>query len=327
MERQHLFDGSVQARCPISVATRHSEIGITRHRSDGLIETLASAPAQDAYLVIVQLRDHPTHDFWADDRRLSMPYSEAGSMGILDLSRQSSAFFTNPVDSLHVHLPRAALNDLAEDAGAPPIDSLAIEHRWAANDATMQRLHPILVDALTAPDSASKLFTDQLILAVATHVATTYGGMRPGSVRRSELAPWQIQRAKEMLSTNLAKEVSLLEVAEACGLSLSYFARAFRNTTGITPHGWLQTCRIERARQLLLDGLPLAEVALACGFADQSHFTRIFKRATGHGPGAWRRLRPLNCQSASNSTPDHTNADLRPDRAGRALPRIHRRCH
>ena len=222
-----------------------------------------------------------------------MPFAAIGSLGIRDLRRETAALLTNPVDSLHLHLPRAALDDLAEDAGAPPLDDLGMEWAWQPGDETMQRLHPILVDVLDKPGQVAKPFIDHLVLAVATHIATVYGGMRAGAPRRGGLAPWQVKRAREMLADNLTKEVSLLEVADACGLSLSYFSRAFRHATGTTPHAWLQSCRIARARDLLRDReRPLAEIALSCGFADQSHFTRMFRRATGIGPGAWRRLQP-----------------------------------
>lgn len=241
----------------------------------------------------MQLRDQPPHDIWLDGQRRPVPFSGAGTLGFVDLRRAPTARLLGPVDSLHVHLPRAALDDLAEDIAAPPIMDLAVERAWKQSDVVMQRLLPLLVAALEMPSVTSKPMMDHLLLAVATHIATTYGGMTPGKVRRNSLAPWQVKRAKEMLAANLTKEISVLEVADACGLSLSYFSRAFKVATGMTPHGWLQTCRIERARDLLSDGgQPLADIALSCGFADQSHFTRIFRRATGHGPGAWRRLRP-----------------------------------
>lgn len=241
----------------------------------------------------MQLRDQPPHDIWLDGRQRTVPFSGAGTLGFLDLRSAPTARLLGPVDSLHVHLPRAALDDLAEDIAAPPVMDLAVERAWKQSDVVMQRLLPLLVTALEMPSAASKPMMDHLLLAVATHIATTYGGMTPGKVRRNSLAPWQVKRAKEMLAANLTKDLSLLEVADACGLSLSYFSRAFKAATGMTPHGWLQACRIERARDLLRGtGQPLADIALSCGFADQSHFTRIFRRATGQGPGAWRRLRP-----------------------------------
>jgi AraC-like DNA-binding protein len=88
--------------------------------------------------------------------------------------------------------------------------------------------------------------------------------------------------------------ISIAEIAGACNLSRSYFIRAFRETTGQTPHQWLTAQRLERARALLKDvERPLADVAAACGFADQSHFTRVFSQHTGMPPGGWRKKMQL----------------------------------
>jgi AraC family transcriptional regulator len=103
------------------------------------------------------------------------------------------------------------------------------------------------------------------------------------------LAPWQVRRAMEILGANL-DGVPLKELAQECGLSVSHFSRAFRRTVGVAPHNWLLMRRIEVAKQKLRRSqLPLSDVALACGFADQSHMTRIFTRMVGTSPGAWRR--------------------------------------
>jgi AraC family transcriptional regulator len=104
------------------------------------------------------------------------------------------------------------------------------------------------------------------------------------------LAPWQVRRAKEILSGNLDGRVPLKELAKECGLSVSQFSRAFRRSTGAAPHQWLMTRRVEVAKEKLRDGrLPLSEVAMVCGFADQSHLTRVFSRLVGVSPGAYRR--------------------------------------
>jgi transcriptional regulator GlxA family with amidase domain len=84
--------------------------------------------------------------------------------------------------------------------------------------------------------------------------------------------------------------VSIEEVASECELSRGYFIRAFSRTTGRTPHQWLLEQRVIRARQLIeTTSMTLAEIAAACGFADQSHLNRVFARIVGHPPGAWRR--------------------------------------
>ena len=80
------------------------------------------------------------------------------------------------------------------------------------------------------------------------------------------------------------------EVARECRLSVSHFSRAFRRSMGVAPHNWLLTRRVEAAKEKLRDDrLSLLDVALVCGFADQSHLTRVFTRIVGVSPGAWRR--------------------------------------
>jgi transcriptional regulator GlxA family with amidase domain len=93
-----------------------------------------------------------------------------------------------------------------------------------------------------------------------------------------------------MMRSHLDEAVPLAELARACKLSPGHFARAFRQATGQPPHRWLMEQRIEKAKQLLVDTtLSLAQIAQRCGFADQSHFTRVFVQLVQSSPGQWRR--------------------------------------
>jgi transcriptional regulator GlxA family with amidase domain len=114
----------------------------------------------------------------------------------------------------------------------------------------------------------------------------------PRPSRRGGLTPRQERRAKELLDARLDGKISLAELARACELSVRHFSRAFRQSTGQAPYAWLLDRRLERARGLLeLSSLPLKDVATRSGFANQSHFTRLFTRAYGLPPGAFRRAR------------------------------------
>ena len=104
------------------------------------------------------------------------------------------------------------------------------------------------------------------------------------------LAPWQLRRATEMFGSNLAVKHPVKQIARLCKLSPSHFGRAFKQSTGLPPHQWVLTARVQMACDLLLhSSTTLAEIAIACGFSDQSHFTRIFSRLQGTSPAAWRR--------------------------------------
>lgn len=291
MHRQILHSASAGARSPIGARTRHSWIGVSRHRVLYPASTMAEAPAQDADLLVLQLKDQPAHDFWADGHHIPMPSTQEGTLGIIDLRRESRAIFNAELDCLHLHLPREALDDLAADIGAAPVARLSVQDGWTPNDHVVRQLAPLLVSAIDAPRDPMQAFLDHVILAMATHIAEAYGSISRGTLRRGALAPWQLRRAQEMLAADLVGRTSLHDVAEACGLSMSYFSRAFKASTGWTPHSWLQAQRIDRARGLLLDTrLPLADVALQSGFADQSHFSRVFKSTAGQTPGAWRAM-------------------------------------
>lgn len=111
-------------------------------------------------------------------------------------------------------------------------------------------------------------------------------------VMRGGLAPWQMRRITEYMEAHLGDTIQLSEFAQLAGMSRSHFSQAFRTTTGMPPHRWHLNARVRRAQELLLDtALPLADIALQTGFADQSHFTKSFQRQVGVSPGAWRRTR------------------------------------
>jgi AraC family transcriptional regulator len=103
------------------------------------------------------------------------------------------------------------------------------------------------------------------------------------------LSPFQRRRVVAFIEANLDGDLSLFRIAEVAGLSPYHFARSFRADMGDTPHHYVLCRRIDRARQLLREtSMPLAEVALACGFASQPHLNAVFRRELGMTPGALR---------------------------------------
>ena len=169
-------------------------------------------------------------------------------------------------------------------------DSLAKPIAGFSHDA-LGRAFDTLAGELTEPDEVLPLFTDGWAMQALAYVARA---SKTTQVSRTDtsggLAPWQLRRAQEMLGSDLAENPSLNSVAHACKLSVSHFARAFKGSTGTPPHRWVMATRIEMARGLLANSAtPLVEIAGMCGFADQSHFSRVFTRMVGTSPGAWRR--------------------------------------
>ena len=94
---------------------------------------------------------------------------------------------------------------------------------------------------------------------------------------------------RALIAERCAESLPLSWLAEQAGLSRYHFVRAFRDVVGMTPHAWQTDRRIVRARALLAEGAPLADLAQQLGFADQSHFQRAFKARIAATPGAYRR--------------------------------------
>ncbi|MDR3640004.1 MAG: AraC family transcriptional regulator [Humidesulfovibrio sp.] len=116
-----------------------------------------------------------------------------------------------------------------------------------------------------------------------------HGQMFPAQpVAASGRSTAHVEAMRQRLAADLSEPLTLDELAAAVGLSPFHAARLFARETGLPPHAWRNQLRVNRSLELLRRGDSVAEAAQACGFADQSHYTRHFRRAFGVAPGRWR---------------------------------------
>ncbi len=109
---------------------------------------------------------------------------------------------------------------------------------------------------------------------------------------RGGLAPWQIRKLITYVDANLDRTITTRCLAEVARLSSFHFCRAFRDSFGVSPHGYVIRRRMERAQGLMLTtNASLGQIAVDCGLADQAHFNKLFRKFAGESPGAWRRAR------------------------------------
>jgi AraC-like DNA-binding protein len=148
----------------------------------------------------------------------------------------------------------------------------------------------VVVVAYAAIAAANGYWRSQGVLASMLARLTNAFRSRPATGRRKErgLAPWREQLAKELMRKHIEHGIRSVELAHACGLSTGTFAARFRRSTGTTPHQWLMSHRVKHAIGLMDSSLPISDIALRSGFADQAHFTRVFSARVGVTPGAWR---------------------------------------
>ncbi|MGV7212929.1 helix-turn-helix transcriptional regulator [Bradyrhizobium sp. UFLA05-112] len=260
-----------------------------RRRNTGITR----AVRDDAFLIALQMKACPDFDLYADGKLIQPKGFDADEVAIFDLRTSLATDLRDPFHAVDLYLPHKALVAMGDDGDIPRhIQELRHTVGTTLRDPVTRDLLLSMRTALAArPEEIPELFVDHVALALSIHVVSRYGDVAALPQQwGGGLAPWQVRRAKELLDANIDGGITLHALARACELSNRHFTRAFRQSTGMAPHQWLQYRRMEKAKQLLkTSSASLSSVALDCGFADQSHFNRTFSRFVGVTPGTWRR--------------------------------------
>ncbi|VWB43783.1 AraC family transcriptional regulator [Burkholderia pseudomultivorans] len=170
---------------------------------------------------------------------------------------------------------------------------LALAHRMMeAGSEPVRTSHAPMESTGTGPPSGALRIYDPLaaetaMLDALSTLIVRHADVRPRPAPLAADEP-RVAAMRERLAADLAGAVTLADVAQAARLSPFHAARLFTRATGMPPHAWRNQLRLQRALAPLRAGAPVAEVAAASGFVDQSHFTRHFKRMFGVPPGRWQ---------------------------------------
>ncbi|HEY8582597.1 MAG TPA: AraC family transcriptional regulator [Capillimicrobium sp.] len=179
-----------------------------------------------------------------------------------------------------LYLDPGVFGEWAERDGAPPRAARWVVFRDRALRDRLLTAHASLAGGATG------LELDE---AVGEALAGLQPHLRREPAARQTVEHAAVRRARAHLREHFDRAVPLAELATVAGLSRFELVRRFRAQTGLTPHLFQTSLRVARARALLASGTPPAEVAAACGFADQAHLGRVFKRAVGVPPGRYAR--------------------------------------
>jgi AraC family transcriptional regulator len=194
-----------------------------------------------------------------------------------------------PVNVVQLYLPHATLERVADEADtATPINLL---ERTAHPDPVTSRLLLSAADVLEGNDALDTLFRQQLTDLLATRLLVAHTGS-PTSIQpaRGGLPPKMLLRAIERLRSDSDADVSLAALASDAGLSRFHFCRAFKDSTGLSPHAWLRQHRLEQAMNMLRDSdASVISIAVALGYSSQTAFAAAFRKLTGETPSDWRR--------------------------------------
>ncbi|WP_213807369.1 AraC family transcriptional regulator [Granulicella sp. dw_53] len=261
-----------------------------RVRADeGLPEISHGSGGPSGYMVAVQLNPIPFIEQFLGPQKVSNGFYPIGGVSLLNLQERPAIALRNSFDTLVLHVTQAALDEVAYAHRMPRAKPLA--RTFGHFDPVVHNLGQVLVSSLAQPHHVSKIFLDHILHALNCHFVSSYGGVTISAPKfEGGLSFLQMRRATELLEAHLDGNIALKQVAAACELSVSHFSRAFKQTFRRPPYKWLTELRVDRARDLMTNSrLPLADIAIQCGFADQSALNRSFKRIQGVTPGVWRR--------------------------------------
>jgi AraC family transcriptional regulator len=196
-----------------------------------------------------------------------------------------------PVNVVQLYLPHTMLERVSREADTAAPTGLL--ERTAHPDPISSRLLLTAADSMEGNGTLDMLFRHQLTDLLATRLLAAHTGS-PATFQPTlgGLSPNVLRRAVERLRSDSDTDVSLAALASDAGLSRFHFCRAFKESTGLSPHAWLRQHRLEQAMNMLRDtDASVVSVAAALGYASQTAFAAAFRKLTGETPSDWRRKR------------------------------------
>lgn len=233
---------------------------------------------------------------------LVLPARTAGRLAWTSSGRRHEALYTphdlilNPAGAIHAPQWKAPMELLlfaiepehmlyaAETAGAQPTFELPEKFRF--EDGLLEQLVRTLVRQFESDLPPDSLYTESLTQSLLLHLIHRHSGRTVASRHGLHfISEPRVERAVEFIHANLSQALSLVQIASEADLNTSQFCNVFKNVMGLTPYQYVLRQRVERALALLKETtLPVSEIALQTGFADQSHLTRMLRRHQGVTP-------------------------------------------
>lgn len=197
-----------------------------------------------------------------------------------DLERE--IFWEKESELLAIYLDTKIITNAADEYCG---SNLEIIENWTAEDALIRQLGLTLRSELQK-DNFDLLYLQSLINFLSVHLIKNYSTQqKPLKEFQGGLAKQKLKRIVNYINDNLHQDLSLNELARLVQISPYHFTRQFKKSTALPPHQYIIHTRVERAKQLLLQGnLTIAQIAYIVGFSHQSHLNRHFKRLVGVTP-------------------------------------------
>jgi AraC family transcriptional regulator len=212
-----------------------------------------------------------------------------GGINIVPAGARSRWLIESRMKQMHVRVPHASFALAAQDLGLDPASVQLNEHHQV-RDARIEHIGRALQLEIFEGNPSGQLFLDSLSTALCVRLIHEFSRHAPiATPRRFVLGPDQLAHIVEYIDEHLSSPLSLQELSNVAGMSVSYFKAAFKQTFGTPVHQYVVERRVERAAQLLAKGGPISSVAADVGFAHASHMARWMQRLLRTTPSQLKR--------------------------------------
>ena len=213
-----------------------------------------------------------------------------GDVSLLTRAAESHWVWPKNIEVVHIYLTHDELANTCRQMYERDVTDIELHDVVKADDPAIYRTAMLIAHEATQGGAGSRLVVDSLSCHLAVQILRRHADVL---FRETEdvdgLGFGQERAVRDYIHEHLKENISLDDLAGSIGLSRYHFARRFRQSTGTTPHEFVLHQRVERAKTLLhRTNTPLLDIASLCGFADQSHMTREFRKRVGDTPGRYR---------------------------------------
>jgi len=212
-----------------------------------------------------------------------------GTISLLTRAEQSIWSWAQPIKVRHIYLSHEGIQATALTVFGRDPQSVEIDDQIAATDPLILNCFQMLENELTGGEMGQRLMIDALRNQIAVHLLRHYAKIRLTSEVSSSFSPIQRKRIIELIDSRLSEDISLDDLACSVGLSPFHFSRQFKSEFGLAPYAYVIRKRVTKAQEMLRQGNTAHKVvALECGFSDQSHFCRTFRKVVGATPAQYQ---------------------------------------
>lgn len=281
-------DGS---RPELIVRGQNTSVFVTIRGDDSIGRSAQESPAQlNFHVVSVRLRRFKA-ERWHDGRPVHDPASCVGSSAFTYAGVRSTRIVEGPWRTLSVFIPVGFEREIASQIGLMPLDRDRVD-RALTYDRAVHRLAQRFVAETSEVRAGNRLQLDALCTELCVHLLRRTADKAADHLAvTGGLTAWQLRHLQEYVDARLTHQITLQELAQQVGLSQFHFARAFKQSIGLSPHQHLLQCRIELAKQLLTaTDESIASVASQVGYEDPTQLARLFKSRLSLTPSQYRRV-------------------------------------